>query len=154
LVRLEGKMQEFGDFANIDIDKLLKGADEQFARIEELQKNMSDIVGRSQDDDGLVTVAYGSEGLRDLQLHPKAMRLSSGELAELIKEQLQKATSDLQQQVTQAMGEAFGEEDNPMKYVDDPEAALSKIKEAESVYNRTFEDVMGELDRIRRRLDL
>ncbi|MBT2224515.1 YbaB/EbfC family nucleoid-associated protein [Nonomuraea sp. NEAU-A123] len=147
-------MQEFGDFANIDIEKLLKGADEQFARIEELQKNMTDIVGRAQDDDGLVTIAYGSEGLRDLLLHPKAMRLSSGELSELIKEQLQAATADLQRQVTEAMGEAFGDEDNPMKYVDDPEAALHKIKEAESAYNRTFEDVMGELDRIRRRLDL
>ena len=49
---------------------------------------MADLVGRAQDDDGLVTIAYGSEGLRELQLHPKAMRLSSGELAELIKEQL------------------------------------------------------------------
>ncbi|WP_433512532.1 YbaB/EbfC family nucleoid-associated protein [Nonomuraea sp. CA-143628] len=147
-------MQEFGDFANIDIEKLLKGADEQFARIEELQKNMTDLVGRAQDDDGLVTIEYGSEGLRELQLHPKAMRLSSGELAELIKEQLQAATADLQHQVTEAMGQAFGDEDNPMKYVEDPDAALHKIKEAESAYNRTFEDVMGELDRIRRRLDL
>ncbi|WP_219467197.1 YbaB/EbfC family nucleoid-associated protein [Nonomuraea rhizosphaerae] len=147
-------MQEFGDFANIDIEKLLKGADEQFARIEELQKNMAELVGRSQDDDGLVTVEYASEGLRELQLHPKAMRLSSGELADLIKEQLQKAATDLQQQVAQAMGDTFGEDENPMKYVDNPEAAMSKIKEAESAYNRTFEDVMGELDRIRRRLDL
>ncbi|MEV0148073.1 MULTISPECIES: YbaB/EbfC family nucleoid-associated protein [unclassified Nonomuraea] len=147
-------MQEFGDFANIDIDKLLKGADEQFARIEELQKSMSTIVGRAQDDDGLVTVECGSEGLRELQLHPKAMRLSSGELADLIKVVLRDATADLQTQVSGAMSEAFGEDDNPMKYVENPEEALNKIKEAESAYNRTFEDVMGELDRIRRRLDL
>ncbi|NUW40957.1 YbaB/EbfC family nucleoid-associated protein [Nonomuraea rhodomycinica] len=147
-------MQEFGDFANIDIDKLLKGADEQFARIEELQKSMSTVVGRAQDDDGLVTVEYGSEGLRELQLHPKAMRLSSGELADLIKVVFRDAAADLQNQVSGAMSEAFGEDDNPMKYVNNPDEALNKIKEAEAAYNRTFEDVMGELDRIRRRLDL
>ncbi|GAA2320264.1 hypothetical protein GCM10010149_86410 [Nonomuraea roseoviolacea subsp. roseoviolacea] len=147
-------MQEFGDFANIDIDKLLKGADEQFARIEELQKSMTDIVGRAQDEDGLVTVEYGSEGVRQLQLHPKAMRLSSGELADLIKVVLRDAAADLQVQVSGAMSEAFGEDDNPMKFVENPDEALNKIKEAEAAYNRTFEDVMGELDRIRRRLDL
>ncbi|NUW30227.1 YbaB/EbfC family nucleoid-associated protein [Nonomuraea sp. SMC257] len=147
-------MQEFGDFANIDIDKLLKGADEQFARIEELQTSMSTIVGRGQDEDGLVTVEYGSEGLRDLHLHPKAMRLSSGELADLIKVVLRDAAADLQTQISGAMSEAFGEDDNPMKFVNNPDEALNKIKEAEAAYNRTFEDVMGELDRIRRRLDL
>lgn len=146
--------QGFGDFANIDIDKLLKSADEQFVRIQELQKNIPAIVGRAQDDDGLVTVEYGSEGLRDLQLHPKAMRLASGELAELIKVVLQDATRDLQTKISKAMTDAFGEEDNPMKYVNDPDAAMEQIKEAEAAYNRTFEDVMGELDRIRRRLEL
>ncbi|NRQ39081.1 YbaB/EbfC family nucleoid-associated protein [Nonomuraea sp. NN258] len=147
-------MQEFGDFANIDIDKLLKGADEQFARIEEFQRNVGSIVGRAQDEGGFVTVEYGAEGLRELELHPKAMRLSSGELADLIKTALREATADLQAQLNRAMGDVFGEEDNPMRFADDPEAALSKVKEAESAYNRTFEDVMGELDRIRRRLEL
>ncbi|MEU6738092.1 YbaB/EbfC family nucleoid-associated protein [Streptosporangium sandarakinum] len=145
---------EFGDFANIDVDKLLNGADGQFAKMEELQKSLAALVGHAQDDDGLVTVEYAAEGLRELQLHPKAMRLSSGELAERIKEVLQAATQDLQDQVNAAMAETFGEEDNPMRFVQDPDAALQQLKSAEAAYNRTFEDVMGELDRIRRRLDL
>lgn len=147
-------MQEFGDFANIDIDKLLKAADGQFARIEELQKTMTTVVGRAQDEDGLVTVEFGSEGLRELELHPKAMRLGSAELADRIKQVVRDANEDLQRQVSEAMGEAFGEDDNPMRFVKDPEAALHQVKAAEAAYNRTFEDVMGELDRIRRRLDL
>jgi len=148
-------VQEFGDFANIDIDKLLKGADEQFARIEEFQKTMDSFVGRARDEDGLVMVEYGHEGLRELNLHPKAMRLSSGELADLIKTALNDATHDLQNQINAGMNATFGDSDhNPMKYVNDPDAAVKQIKEAESAYNRTFEDVMGELDRIRRRLEL
>ncbi|MEU8247156.1 YbaB/EbfC family nucleoid-associated protein [Nonomuraea sp. NPDC048916] len=147
-------MQEFGDFANIDIEKLIKTADGQFARVEELQKTVATLVGRAQDEDGLVTVEFAAEGLRELELHPKAMRLSSGELAEKIKETIRMASDDLQRQMSDAMGEVFGEEDNPMRFVNDPEAALSQVRSAEAAYNRTFEDVMGELDRIRRRLDL
>ncbi|GGO83008.1 hypothetical protein GCM10012289_75570 [Nonomuraea cavernae] len=147
-------MQEFGDFANIDIEKLIKTADGQFAQVEELQKTMATLVGRAQDEDGLVTVEFATEGLKELELHPKAMRLSSGELAEKLKETIREASDDLQRQVSESMGEVFGEEDNPMNFVKDPEAALHQVRSAEAAYNRTFEDVMGELDRIRRRLDL
>ncbi|MBB6350664.1 YbaB/EbfC family nucleoid-associated protein [Nonomuraea muscovyensis] len=147
-------MQEFGDFANIDIDKLLKTADGQFARMEELQKTMSTVVGRAQDEDGLVTAEYAAEGLRELDLHPKAMRLGSSELAEKVKQVVRDASEDLQQKISEAMGEVFGEEDNPMRFIKDPDAALEQVRSAEAAYNRTFEDVMGELDRIRRRLDL
>ncbi|WP_326825244.1 YbaB/EbfC family nucleoid-associated protein [Streptosporangium sp. NBC_01756] len=144
----------FGDFANIDIEKLLNGADSQFARMEELQETMGTLVGHAQDDGGLVTVEYAAEGIRELVLHPKALRLSASELAEKIKIVIAEATADLQKQVNEAMGEVFGEEDNPMKFVNDPDAAINQIKDAEAAYNRTFEDVMGELDRIRRRMDL
>ncbi|WP_271221872.1 YbaB/EbfC family nucleoid-associated protein [Streptosporangium carneum] len=122
--------------------------------MEELQKDLSTLVGRAQDEDGLVAVEYAAEGLRELDLHPKAMRLSSGELAERIKLVVHQAAEDLREQVEAAMGRAFGEENNPMKLLGDPEAVLGRVREAEVTYNRTFEDVMGELDRIRRRLEL
>ncbi|TYB64393.1 YbaB/EbfC family DNA-binding protein [Nonomuraea sp. PA05] len=147
-------MQGFGDFANIDIDKLIKKADEHFARMEEFQKVMDSYVGRAQDEDGLVVVEYGQEGLRELYLHPKAPRLPSGDLADLIKAAVQEAAADLQRQINEGMTAAFGEADNPMRYINDPEAATKQLKEAEAAYNRTFDDVMGELDRIRRRLEL
>ncbi|MFC4120082.1 YbaB/EbfC family nucleoid-associated protein [Nonomuraea zeae] len=148
-------MQEFGDFANIDIDRLLKGAGEQFALMEEFQKKLDSYVGRAQDEHGLVTVEYGQEGVRELDLHPKALRLSSGELADLIKAALKDAARDFQQQIHEAMSATFGDSgDNPMKYLDDPEAAGREIKEAQSAYDRTFDDVMGELNRIRLRMEL
>ncbi|MGW4797685.1 YbaB/EbfC family nucleoid-associated protein [Nonomuraea sp. NPDC004297] len=148
-------MQGFGEFANIDIDKLLKGADGQLARMEESQKNLESCVGRARDEQGLVTVECGQEGVRELYLHPKALRLSTGDLADLIKTALNDATQDLNVQVTEVMNAAFGDsDDSPTAYVTNPDAALKKIKEAESSYNRTFDDVMGELERIRRRLEL
>ncbi|MEQ4715241.1 YbaB/EbfC family nucleoid-associated protein [Nonomuraea sp. B19D2] len=145
---------EFGDFANIDIEKLLAGADQQFAKMEELQKVMADMVGTAADEREFVKVDYASEGIRELTIHPKAMRLSSGELSDIIKQVVADAAEDLQRQANEAMAEVFGEEDNPMKLINDPDAAMQQIKSAEAAYNRTFDDVMGELDRIRRRLDL
>lgn len=148
-------MQGFGDFANIDIDKLLRKADEHFARMEEFHKDMGSYVGRAQDEHGMVVVEYGQEGLRELYLHPKALRLPSGDLADLIKTAVKDATQDLQRQITEGMNAAFGDsEDNPMQYINDPEAATKHLKAAEAAYNRTFDDVMGELDSIRRRLEL
>jgi DNA-binding protein YbaB len=147
-------MQEFGDFANIDIDKLLKDAEKQMGLLEKFQRDLDSYVGRAEDEQGLVTVEYDHQGVRELELHPKAMRLSSGELAGLIKVVLKDATADFESRINQAMGELFGEEDNPMLNLKDPDAALGPMKEMEAAYDRAFADVMGQLDRIRRKLEL
>ncbi|MDH2425083.1 YbaB/EbfC family nucleoid-associated protein [Sphaerisporangium sp. TRM90804] len=147
-------MTEFGDFANIDVDKLLTGAQQQFARMEELQSRMGELVGRAQDKDRLVTVEYAGDGLRELEINPRAMRMASADLADLIKTVTQDATRDLQGKTNELMEEIFGKDDNPMKLLNDPEAAMAGAREAEATYNRVLDDVMGELDRIRRRLDL
>ncbi|MEU4326319.1 YbaB/EbfC family nucleoid-associated protein [Nonomuraea dietziae] len=141
------------DFGGIDVEKLIKSTEAQMARVGEMQEKLSALVGRASDEDGLVTVEYASEGLRELQLHPKAMRLSSGELAELIKATVGAAAADLQRGLNEVMGDMFGE-DNPMRYADDPDAAMHDIRQASSAFDRTFDDVIGELDRISRRLDL
>ncbi|MFI6290910.1 YbaB/EbfC family nucleoid-associated protein [Nonomuraea sp. NPDC050790] len=137
-------MREFGEFADIDVDKLLKGADEQLARMAELQEKLDSCVGRAQDENGMVTVACSQGGVSELHLHPKALRMSSVELADLIKEVLNEAARDLQRQVNEGVSAEFGE----------IEDSAAQVKEAEAAYNRTFGDVMGELDRIRRRLEL
>ncbi|GII60386.1 hypothetical protein Skr01_04710 [Sphaerisporangium krabiense] len=147
-------MTEFGDFAGIDLEKLLNQAQERFAHMEGLQRRLAELVGRAQDKDHLVTVEYGAEGLRELELNPRAMRLASTDLAALIKTVSADAARDLREQTNEAMAEVFGAEDNPMRLLEDPEAAIARAKEAEAAYNRVFEDVMSELDRVRRRLDL
>ncbi|NUP00432.1 MAG: YbaB/EbfC family DNA-binding protein [Nonomuraea sp.] len=147
-------MTDFGDFGNIDMDRLLRGVDDQFTKAEELQKAMADVVGRAEDDDHLVLAEYAQEGLRTLDLHPKAMRLSAAELSEKIKAAVQDAALDLQRQVNELMAEVYGEESNPMRLMENPDRALRQVRQAEASYERAFDDVMGELDQIRRKLDL
>ncbi|SEG99441.1 YbaB/EbfC DNA-binding family protein [Nonomuraea solani] len=137
----------------LDLDKILKNADQHMRRAVEFQETLHKLKGRAEDEDGLVAAEYGSGGLQELTLHPKAMRLTSGELAERVKEVIAEAASDLQRQVSDAMAEAFGEENNPMRFGRGPEGTMEAVRQAESAYNRSHEDIMGELDKIRQRME-
>ncbi|MCG5218949.1 YbaB/EbfC family nucleoid-associated protein [Streptosporangium soli] len=144
--------ESFGN--DFDVEAFMNKANAHTEKLEELEKTLASVVGRAQDEDNLVTAEYGADGLSELLIHPKAMRLSSGELAERVKEVVRAATADLQRQIDEGMSEVLGAENNPMRFLTDPEAATAQVREAEAAYNRTFNDVMGELDRISRRLDL
>ncbi|MFI7450708.1 YbaB/EbfC family nucleoid-associated protein [Nonomuraea sp. NPDC049714] len=140
------------EFGAMDLDRVLKNADAQMARIGDLRQVLTELVGRAADQDGLVQVEMGNAGLRSLQLHPKAMRRTSGELAELIQAVIAEAADDLRRKVTESMQELFGDE-NPMRFADDPDGPMAQVREAEAAYNRTFDDLMGELDQIRNRME-
>ena len=81
-------------FASFDPERFMDRADAWLAEDTRLQESLLSLVGRARDEDGLVTVEYGGGGLRELELHPKAMRLSSGELAERIKAVMDEAAAD------------------------------------------------------------
>ncbi|MEU5864818.1 YbaB/EbfC family DNA-binding protein [Nonomuraea sp. NPDC047529] len=147
-------MADFGDLGDIDMDRLLNNMDEQLSKSEELQKAMSALVGRGEDDGHLVLVEYGQEGLRTLDIQPKAMRLSAVELSERIKVAVDLATVDLQRQADALLTQMFGESGNPMRMLENPDQALRQIRKAEASYERAFESTMQEFDRIRRELDL
>ncbi|MFG6193000.1 YbaB/EbfC family DNA-binding protein [Nonomuraea sp. JJY05] len=141
------------DFGALDINRILSNADQQMARAGELQRVLQDLTGQAQDEDGFVMAEFGSTGLKELVLHPKAMRLNSAELAERIKAVIAEANADLQRRISEEMGNVFGEENNPMRFAQDSEGGLELVRQAEAAYNRTYEDLMGELDRIRQRME-
>ncbi|GGP17447.1 YbaB/EbfC family nucleoid-associated protein [Nonomuraea glycinis] len=140
------------EFGAMDLNRVLKNADAQMARAGELQRVLAELVGTAADQDGLVQVEMGGAGLKNLHLHPKAMRLTSGELAERIQLVIAEASADLRRKVTEAMQETFGDE-NPMRFADDPDGPMAQVRGAEAVYNRTFDDLMGQLDQIRNRME-
>ncbi|MFI7127466.1 YbaB/EbfC family nucleoid-associated protein [Nonomuraea sp. NPDC050153] len=141
------------EFGALDIDRILRNADQQMARAGEFQRVLQDLTGRAQDEDGFVVAECGSSGLKELVLHPKAMRLNSAELAERIKAVISEANADLQRRISEEMGNVFGEENNPMRFARDPEGGLELVRQAESAYNRTYEDLLGQLDRIQQRME-
>jgi DNA-binding protein YbaB len=155
-MNIEGDAVEgFGDFANIDVDKLLSGAHERMARVQDMQERLADLLGQAEGADGRVKATYTmAGGLTDLDIDPRALRMGSKDLAAAIKSTVHEASQDLQRQVAEVMSEVFGEADNPMKLVGDRDAAVAKVQEAQAAYDRTMQDVMGQLDAVRKRLGL
>jgi DNA-binding protein YbaB len=141
----------FDDFANFDVEKFLKTTEEQAKQLEELQQRAAELIGRAEDKDKLVMVEYSQRGLHELQLNPRAMRLASADLADLIKTVTREAAHDLESKTNELLEDVFGE-NNPMKMLGDPEKALAQVREAEAAYDRTFDEVMAKFDQIRRQL--
>ncbi|MEO3810480.1 YbaB/EbfC family nucleoid-associated protein [Sphaerisporangium sp. B11E5] len=132
---------DFGDFAHIDAEKLLRGTQEQFARLEELQRRTGAVTGVARDENGLVRAEYTQDGLRDLRIDPRAMELSSGDLAELIKQVIAAAADDLRARAAALMSEVFGSPGTP------PPSPPNEPP------GRTDEEMTARLDTLRRRLD-
>jgi DNA-binding protein YbaB len=142
----------FGDFANIDVDKLLGGAKERFARIQEMQERAQELVGSAEGAEGKVRAEFTfTGGLTELVIDPRAMRMSSAELAEVIKTVIAEASADLQRKSTELMSEVYGTD---VRELMDPENAIAKAREAQASYDRTMSDVIGQLERMQRRMGL
>lgn len=67
-----------GGFDDFDVERFQQRVDARITAVERLQTTLSSLVGRARDEDGLVSVEVSARGLSELELHPKAMRLSSG----------------------------------------------------------------------------
>src|SRR4051794_34491383 len=143
-----------GDFANIDADKVLKKAREQAEKMAGAQEKILKIEGEAQSRDGYVKATYSAtDGLRDLELNPRAMRMPSTDLAQTIKETVREAANNMQQKIQEAMASAFGD-NNPMDMINNQEKAMAEAKQAQELLNKTISDTTAAFDEMRRRLDL
>lgn len=145
---------EFGDLGNLDPDAALKEARQWADRSAALQETMKGIEGHAQSKDGFVSVTFTpNEGLRDLELNPRAMRMPSQDLAETIKETIHQATNDMQQKMNAAMSDAFGKF-NPMDLISNPDLAPNQAKQMQESLNKSANDALAGLEEIRRKLGL
>jgi YbaB/EbfC DNA-binding family protein len=85
---------------------LLRQVRERAERTREIREKVRDLVGRAASDDGNVKAAYtDADGLSELTLEPKAMRLPSQDLAALIVTLSAEARADLDRQRAEALAE-------------------------------------------------
>lgn len=144
-------MNGFGDFANIDVERLLREAQGQQARMQEMQERIAELTGQASDESGHVTATFtAAGGLTDLQIKPRALAQGSQELAVTIKQIIHEAGADLQNQIRALMREAFPDHETAM----DRDASMAKAEEAKAAFDRMMNDAMGELDKIRKNLGL
>lgn len=148
-------MSEFGDLANLDIEKLVRVSEEHSARIQEMQEQAAELKGVAESKDRRIKVICTvADGVADIQIDPRAMRMAATDFAETLKTLIREAGADLHRRLSELMAETYGEANNPMALAENPEAVQQKIKDAAAAYDRTLDDAMTELQRIAKQLGL
>ena len=155
-VKEKGLSAGLGDLGNIDPDRALEDAQRKAEMLSGIQDELTTVVGRAESPDGHVQAAFSaSEGLTELVLNPRVMRMASVDLAEQIKNVIQEAAQDMQRQLTAQMTRWFeGEGENPMDFVSDPQKSDAKIRDIQQSLTNTLNDLNGEMERMRRKLGL
>jgi DNA-binding protein YbaB len=148
-------MSEFGDLANLDLEKLIRVSEEQSARVQEMQERAAELTGVAESKDRRIKVTCTvNGGVDDITIDPRAMRMPAADFAETLKTLIRDANADLHRQLSELMAETYGEAANPMALIQNQEAVQEKIKDAAAAYDRTLDDAMSELQRIAKQLGL
>lgn len=107
-------MNEFKEVLGFDVEKLAKDADRFFAQVKEMQEAGTAVTARAESGDGRAAVEYSSsEGVRKLEIDPRAMRMSAQELAETILNLIRRAQREVESK-GQAQLTAFLGDDNTL----------------------------------------
>jgi DNA-binding protein YbaB len=148
-------MSEFGDLANLDIEKLIRVSEEHSAKVKDMQERAAELKGRAETDDRRIKVTCtATGGVSDIDIDPRAMRMPAKDFAETLKRLIHEAQADLHRRLSELMAETYGEAANPMALAQNQEAVQERIQQAAAAYDRTLDDAMTELQRIAKQLGL
>jgi DNA-binding protein YbaB len=140
------------DYRDLDLERLSEINEERLDRIRGLEPVLRDLTGSAESANGLVrSTVDSSNTLSELFIDPRAMRLGSEALAEQIVEATAGASRQLQEQVESLMRDAMGQ-DAPLSVSEVQRAAESQFAEIESGLRRTLDQIMGDVDKLRRNM--
>ncbi|MGC4804365.1 YbaB/EbfC family nucleoid-associated protein [Micromonospora sp. DT233] len=95
-----------------DLERILRDSEQRMQQLSEVETLLAEVTSRHATEDGMVAVELGADGtLRELEINPRAMRLDSYTLAELITEAFNGAQQGLQEAVSRAMSDTLGGDD-------------------------------------------
>lgn len=140
----------------MDVTRLAEEARQQAALANELQQRLTGLMGRAESPDGRVQVAFLPEqGLPELYLDPRVLRLGSEELAELIQGVVWEAVQDLERQREEAARQTYGPDYDPSAAVlsDEEQQGLAHgIAQIAELAENTTADARAMVDRLQRML--
>ncbi|GAB2853830.1 hypothetical protein GCM10027176_65630 [Actinoallomurus bryophytorum] len=148
-------MSEFGDLANLDIERLLRISEDYSAKVQEMQERSAELKGFAESKDRRIKVTCTvSGGVTDIDIDPRAMRMPTANFAETLKTLIHDANADLQSQLSDLMTEIYGADANPLASEQNRKSAEEKVEGAASMFDRTLGEAMTELERISKQLGL
>jgi hypothetical protein len=103
-------MEEFKRILGFDPEFLARDTDRLFDQVNRTREKASAIVGKAESADGRVKAEYTSQdGVRNLELDPRALRAGSAELAETIMSVIAQARADFAAQGREVLAEGVAE---------------------------------------------
>jgi DNA-binding protein YbaB len=148
------EMPDLSNALGLEIERMTKHAQQQAAHAAELQQRLAGMVGHAETPDGRVRLSFSpDEGLPELRIDPRAMRLGSDELAETIREVVLQAVRDLERRKRDAAKAAFGDDFDPESARPDSDTVQSALEGISEVVEYAGRDVTALMDRLRGRLE-
>lgn len=139
------------DYRDLDLERLSEINEERLGRIRGLEPVLRDLTGVGEAANGLVrSTVDSSNTLSELYIDPRAMRLGSEALAEQIVEATAGATRQLQEQVESLMRDAMGDDAPGLSVTEVQRNAESQFADIEAGLRRTLDQIMGDVDKLRR----
>ncbi|WP_395104619.1 YbaB/EbfC family nucleoid-associated protein [Actinomadura sp. SCN-SB] len=138
-----------------DPEILFRDARSQFDQVAGMQRAMAELRGRAESQDGRVRAVYAQDqGLAEVELDPRAMRMSAADLGRLIVEVSGAAKRDLERQMKELMDETFAQQDitpDDLKDMfDEPSGLTETLGSMGRIFEGATKEVEGMLDQIRR----
>jgi DNA-binding protein YbaB len=124
---------------------------EYFRKAQEVRRRLADIVGTAATEDGQIKVGWRGDAPSDLQIHPRAMRMPSADLAQTILRLIREAKADVQRRSEEIMAEVYGEE-NPADLVADPEVLQRSLEAMRLSFTGAVNESMDLIKQLQRRL--
>ncbi|MBA9002917.1 YbaB/EbfC family nucleoid-associated protein [Thermomonospora cellulosilytica] len=136
---------------DFDPEEILRASERYAEKVRRAADEMDDLVGRAESEDGRIRVEWTDEqGVAKLEIDPRALRMASTELADVIAATIGRARADLAAKADMIAAEIFGPDGDPEAMVDDAETIQAQIDDFQAAFNGTLQDTSRILDSLNR----
>ena len=133
-------------------DRELRAVEERLRRMDGVGDALKEVSASFTTPDGLVTLELGIDGApRQLHLDPRAMRLPSAALAELILTAFAGARAEMESSVGAVLSQILGEDVTPSSMLTNADDFQEKMSGMLSEVTRQMNDAIVEVERLGRR---
>jgi DNA-binding protein YbaB len=138
-----------------DPETMFRETRAQFDQVAGMQGAMAELRGRAESRDGRVRAVYAQDqGLAEVELDPRAMRMSAAELGQVIVEVSGEAKRDLERQIKELMDETLTQQDltpdDLKEMFEEPSGLTETLGSMGKIFDGATKEVEGILDQIRR----
>jgi DNA-binding protein YbaB len=131
-----------------DLDRSLRESEDRLRRLDGFDETLKAVTAEYTTPDGLVTVELGADAApRNLRLDPRAMRLQSFELSELILAAFAGAHGALQARTTELLTDVLGADATPTSVMQDAKQLEGTMTTMLSDLTKQMNDVILEVNR-------